>query len=50
MEEVMLGIATLAPHFSRIRANQRYDGVVGKATTLDAMIIEDVAESVLLGE
>ena len=40
---VMIVIAGAAPNFGGLCVDERNDGVVGYATTLDAVIVNDVA-------
>ena len=45
MPIIVVVITGSAPNFSRFSIDERDDGVVGYAATLDAMIVNDIAES-----
>ncbi len=43
MTEIVIVITGSAPNFSRFAVDERDDGVVGDAATLNAVIIDDIA-------
>ena len=47
MPVIVIVVAGAASHLCRLPVNERDDCVIGDATALDAMVVDNVAESVI---